>query len=230
MPGHFTFYSNKINVDIAYFDETEFKHAIQVLRYQQGDSIQFTDGVGGIYTGTIHFVGKREFTAEIQLRRQVDPLPTVIVGLGILKSSDRMEWAVEKCTELGVTEIWFLKTKNSERTHLNIDRMHKVALSAVKQSHGSYVPKIEVYGMEAAIHNVGGRFSSKYLAYCGEGSVIPVAECNIPCVFLIGPEGDFTDAELSLAIQHGFQGVGLGASILRTETAAIAALATMRLK
>jgi len=230
MPGHFTFYSNKIQGSVAWFDETEFKHAIQVLRYQLGDEVSFTDGIGTLYQGKINFISKREFTVEIFASKGVKPLPPVVLGLGVLKSTDRMEWAVEKCTELGIGEVWFLKTKNAERSHLNLERMQKVAISAMKQSHGAYLPAIKACDFEEAVRESGRFEGKKYIAYCGDSQVLPISACELPCVYFIGPEGDFTDGEYQFSVSEGFVGMGLGSTILRTETAAVAALAALRLK
>ncbi|MFM1792253.1 MAG: hypothetical protein RLZZ252_607 [Bacteroidota bacterium] len=230
MPGHFTFYSNTISGDVALFDETEFKHAIQVLRYQMGGVISFTDGMGVRYEATINSIGKRDFSAKIESKNFVESLPLVVLGMGILKSSDRMEWALEKCTELGVTEFWFLKTKNSERSHLNLDRMKKVAISAMKQSHSAYLPQLKVLNLEEAINMSEGISNNKYIAYCGDNDSQPIRNSEIPAVFFVGPEGDFTESEYQLAVKKGFVGTGLGPSILRTETASVAVLSALRLK
>ncbi|MFN5889410.1 MAG: RsmE family RNA methyltransferase [Bacteroidota bacterium] len=230
MPGHFTFYSNIISGDVALFDETEFKHAIQVLRYQLGDVISFSDGIGGLYEASVNSIGKREFSAKILSRKAVEPLPTIIMGMGILKSSDRMEWALEKCTELGVTKFWFLKTKNSERSHLNLDRLTKVAISAMKQSHSAYLPELKLLNFEEALRNSEELSIGKYIGYCGEADKQPIRSCIVPSVFLIGPEGDFSEHEYTLAATNGFLGIEMGKSILRTETAAVAAISALRLK
>ncbi len=230
MPGHFTFYSNTISGDVALFDETEFKHAIQVLRYQMGSVISFTDGIGALYEATINSIGKRDFSAKIGSKTVVEPLPSIILAMGILKSSDRMEWALEKCTELGVSEFWFLKTKNSERSHLNLDRLKKVAISAMKQSHSAYLPQLKSLNFEEAIKLSEGISNNKYIAYCGDFDSKPIRNSEIPAVFFVGPEGDFTESEYQVAVKSGFVGTGLGPSILRSETASVAVLSAMRLK
>lgn len=229
MPGHFTFYSNKISESVAYFDETEFKHAIQVLRYSLGAHLSFTNGYGMMYTGRINYIGKKEFTAEILTLIHIDELPSVILGIGILKSTDRMEWATEKCTELGAKEIWFLQSKNSERSHLNLERLNKVALSALKQSHGTYKPLIKHMNLEEALQ-VGNSNHHKYIAYCDASKAEPMSVCELPSIIFIGPEGDFTPSEIDMAAKQGFRVIGLGNTILRTETAAMAVLSALRLK
>jgi 16S rRNA (uracil1498-N3)-methyltransferase len=230
MPGHFTFYSNTLSGDVALFDETEFKHAIQVLRYQMGSIISFTDGMGALYEATINSIGKRDFSAKIGSKTVVEPLPSIILAMGILKSSDRMEWALEKCTELGVSEFWFLNTKNSERSHLNLERLKKVVISAMKQSHSAYLPQLKSLNFEEAIKLSEGITNNKYIAYCGDFDSKPIRNSEIPAVFFVGPEGDFTESEYQVAVKSGFVGTGLGPSILRSETASVAVLSAMRLK
>jgi len=229
MPGHFTFYSNKISSGTAYFDETEFKHVIQVLRYTLGSEIWFTDGCGNRYQGEINFIGKKEFTVAIHSALAIDNQPDIVLGIGILKSSDRLEWATEKCTELGVKELWFLKSKNSERAHINLERLSKVAVSAMKQSHGAHLPTLRHLGVEEAF-DYSKMYDNRYIAYCDSEKTNPISACDLPAVIFIGPEGDFTAAEIEWALKDGFKGIGLGRNILRTETAAVAAVSALRLK
>jgi 16S rRNA (uracil1498-N3)-methyltransferase len=141
------------------------------------------------------------------------------MAIGILKSSDRMEWIVEKCTEIGVGKLIFFKSQNSERTKVNIDKLRKTAIAALKQSHGSWLPVIEESTFEKVIQL---NSEHKYLAFCDEAMIsnkpIPFEKDSI--VF-IGPEGDFTLSEVEQAIENGIKVIGLGKQILRSETAAL---------
>lgn len=218
MPGHFTFYSDKIENDFAYFSEQETKHAILVLRFQLGDSIEFTTGNGIYYTGKIVEIQKKSFLASVDSYKEL-PQRNFVMAVGILKSSDRMEWLVEKCSEIGVKQLIFLKSQNGERSKINLDKLKKTAVAAMKQSHSAWLMDIQEGNFESALNT---NQVNKYIAYCNSDIVqsLPLKFGNDSIVF-IGPEGDFTLGEIESAKSHGFQVIGLGSQILRTETAAI---------
>jgi len=228
MPGKFTFYSQNLDDNFIFLDETESRHAIQVLRFQVGDTIEVSDGLGKKYSAIVVEVQKRSLKAEI-LDVSEFKNSRVRLAVGILKNSDRMEWLVEKCTELGCASIGFFETKNSERSKLNLERLHKTAISAMKQSHGAWIPKIELMDWSQVFSmNV----ESKFIAYCNlEESVSvksqphPLADIVGDVVICIGPEGDFSADEFKRAVDCGFKPLSLGDHILRAETAAITACA-----
>lgn len=228
MPGHFTFYCNSIQEGIAFFDETEAKHALQVLRYGVGDNISFSDGMGNRYDGVISKGNKQGFEASIAKKTSIAKPTGLHVYVSILKSGDRMEWAVEKCTELGVSSMVFFQSQNGERGKANLARMQKVAVSAMKQSHGAWMPEISQLSWKEVLEakTVGGR----YIAYCGEQQKIPVSAVSLPAAILIGPEGDFSKVEINEAIEAGWKPLDLGSQILRTETAVVAISAALRLR
>lgn len=101
MPGHFTFYTEEIKNNQAVFSESESKHMVQVLRYSQGDIIEFTDGKGTIFKGSLLEANRKSAVAKVEEKTTSD-IPDTVLVLGILKSSDRMETVVEKCVELGI--------------------------------------------------------------------------------------------------------------------------------
>ena len=218
MPGHFTFYSDKIENNFAYFSEQETKHAILVLRFQLGDYIEFTTGNGIYYSGKIVEIQKKSFLASVDSFKEL-PQRNFVLAVGILKSSDRMEWLVEKCSEIGVKQLVFLKSQNGERSKINLDKLKKTAVAAMKQSHSAWLMDIQEDNFESALNT---NQENKYIAYCNSDIVqsLPLKFGNDSIVF-IGPEGDFTLGEIESAQSHGFQVIGLGSQILRTETAAI---------
>ncbi len=218
MPGHFTFYSDKIENNVAYFSEQETKHAILVLRYKIGDLIEFTSGDGIYYFGKIVEIQKKSFLASVESFKEL-PQRNFVLAVGILKSSDRMEWLVEKCSEIGVKQLVFLKSQNGERSKINIEKLKKTAIAAMKQSHSAWLMDIQEDSFENAINR---NQENKYIAYCNSdiAQSHPLKFGDDSIVF-IGPEGDFSLSEIDLAKSHGFQVIGLGSQILRTETAAI---------
>jgi 16S rRNA (uracil1498-N3)-methyltransferase len=229
MPGHFTFYCNKIQENTAYFDETESKHAIQVLRYGVGDILEFTDGCGTLYKGAISAVSKHGFEVNITERFNAEKPMSLRLYTAILKSGDRMEWAVEKCTELGVSSLVFFSADNGERWKVNLPRMQKVALSAMKQSHGVWLPEIRMASWGEILKETKGEPTQSFIAYCGDLKKQPISTVQLPANILIGPEGDFSKKEMESALDAGIQPLDLGHRILRTETAMVAAVAAVQL-
>ncbi len=244
MPGRFTFFSESIHQNVAEFSEGEFNHIVKVTRYSLGDLIEFTDGKGQLYTGKLIQINKRNCYVEI-FETIVQEPPKLIIAMGILKNSDRMEWAVEKCTELGASVLFFLHTKNSERSKINVERLNKTAISAIKQSHTSYLPRISDLNFKEFIIQVSQdeyQHLNKYIAFCDIDSlgddfvinnqVIPIKnlisttkELRNDDLITIGPEGDFSPEEVKLALSNGFRLLDLGKRILRSETAVVSTCA-----
>lgn len=229
MPGHFTFYCNKIEGDLAFFDEVESKHAIQVLRYGVGDEIHFTNGAGLSMRGTIENASKGGVSVRIIESIQINKPLELHMLMAILKAGDRMEWACEKITELGVTEFTLFQSDHGERGRVNVERLQKVALSAMKQSHGAWMPQIKVVTFKEAME-MAKHIAGKYIAYCGEGEKAVMAEVKLPAAVMIGPEGDFSVKEFEAAQNQGWKPLDLGEQILRTETAVVAVAAALRLR
>lgn len=229
MPGHFTFYCNKIEGEIAYFEEAEAKHAIQVLRYVNGDEIWFTNGQGSRFKGVIDGAKKTGFQAKIVETFLVDPPVELCLLMAILKAGDRMEWAMEKCTELGVTEFLLFQSDHGERGKANLDRLKKVALSAMKQSHGAWLPNVQTCSFQEALNKFAA-LDSRYIAYCGDAEKSVMGEICLPAAVMIGPEGDFSEREMGMAFSKGWKALALGNQILRTETAAVSVCAALRMR
>jgi 16S rRNA (uracil1498-N3)-methyltransferase len=222
MPGHFSFFTQEIHNQQAVFDENETRHAIHTLRYKEGDTIHFTDGLGQRYLGRIDGIKKNSFTASI-FQQETEKNPGELsLGVGLIKNTDRLEWLVEKCTELGVKQLWLLNTGNAEKRRVNLDRLQKIAIAALKQSHGYRLPMI---GMATFADMMSVKSAHRFICYCSEtaGSGMAGAEClKNDCLVLIGPEGDFTRKEAEQAVAEGFTFLSLGPAVLRTETACMA--------
>lgn len=226
MPGHFTFYMPAENAvpeteQRVDFGESEFKHAIRTLRYNEGDIIEISNGRGYLCEAEITAIQKNAFSATIKTVHYSARSKKLRLVVGILHNTERMEWLVEKATELGVAELIFVTTERSEKRKVNTERLLKIAIGALKQSHGAWLPEIQVQNNFA--HTIATLTEGeKYIAYCdAEQQVLPL-NMAAECTFLIGPEGDFSEREISAALTLGFRPCLLGSNILRTETAAIA--------
>jgi 16S rRNA (uracil1498-N3)-methyltransferase len=144
------------------------------------------------------------------------------------KNPDRIEWLVEKAVEIGISKITFVICDRSERKHVDLNRLHRIAVAALKQSQGTWLPEFKIATFLQIIKENSSKTIDKFIAYC-EDKELAVDIINIKylyneALFLIGPEGDFTPQEVLLAKENGFQQVSLGNKILRTETAALVVL------
>lgn len=228
----FIFYTPDIKDNIFSFDEQESKHCIKVLRKTKGDLVQLVDGRGGFFTAKIIEDNFKKCIVEIVDRKITENhFSHINIAIAPTKNIDRIEWFLEKSTEIGINSIYLFKSKNSERNNVNIDRLEKILISAMKQSCQAYKPKMyDLLNYSELLKNTSG-FKGKYIAYCAEEfekkhlrDSFNSDENNI---VLIGPEGDFTKDEVSLAINSGFKTVSLGENRLRTETAALVSCAIL---
>ncbi len=219
------FYQPKLSEGFLELDSDESLHAIKVLRHKTGDAIPVTDGKGTLYNCLITSTSGKICSLEIVSRKKFNkPSHFIHIALSPTKSSDRTEWFVEKATEIGIQKISFLNTQHSERNKINLERLTKVAVAAMKQSGQVWLPEVE--GMISFREILMANASQKFIAFAGEKgspSLQSQAQKNNQYLVLIGPEGDFSPDEIHAAMQSGFQTISLGPNTLRTETACVAA-------
>lgn len=215
--------------------EEESGHCVRVLRYSAGDEILITDGKGTTYTARITNPHPKHCDFEIISREKQEPHHHFHLHIAIAptKNIERMEWAIEKCVEIGVDEITPLLCRFSERKQLRTDRLEKIILSAAKQSLTPYLPVLhEFTPYDAFIKSQESRDKSqeqKFIAHCYKEDkrvLKDEIEQGRDVLVLIGPEGDFSEQEIAEALSLGFVPVSLGNSRLRTETAAVVACHT----
>ncbi len=227
------FYCENITDGYATLDADESRHAVRVLRLREGDEIDVTDGRGGLFRCRIADADDKACNVEVaeQLPVLNPQLPTLHLMVAPTKNPARMEWLVEKAVEVGVGEITLLQCDHSERTFLKTDRLHKIAVSAMKQSLHTWLPRINpavklTDWLDAQPSALNPQL--KFIAHCeADKPRTPLATALEPgrdAVVLIGPEGDFSQAEIDAALGAGFLPVSLGPSRLRTETAALYAV------
>lgn len=220
------FYQPMIPEGIRYLDPDESRHCIKVLRKNPGDAIRITDGKGMFYNAVIVNNDPRKSTFEIHDQQpEFRKTFSIHVAISPTKNADRIEWFVEKVVEFGVDKITLIECKNTERSYLKTERLEKVAVSAMKQSLKATLPVIQaLISVDDFVNNAAEK--SKFIAYVDHANPLRLQDIAIPgehYIVLIGPEGDFTQDELALALRSGFKKVSLGKSRLRTETAGIAA-------
>ena len=212
--------------------EDESKHAVRVLRLSAGNTVALLDGRGGLYTAAVADANPKRCQLRITHHETVPPRPYFThVAVAPTKNIERMEWFVEKAVEVGVERISFLRCARSERRELKLERMEKIAVSALKQSGQAWLPQLdEMTDFAAFIAEVTPE--TTFIAHLEEGertALAQVAGTGAGCCVLIGPEGDFTPGEIALALGRGIRPVTLGTSRLRTETAALAVVFTVQL-
>ena len=219
-----TFFATDISFNSSEYilSEEESKHCVRVLRYNIGSEINLIDGKGNQLKALI--IDNHPKRCKLQIMEVFShPLPEkmIHVAMAPTKNMDRVEWFLEKAVELGLSKLTFLKCENNERNTINLDRLQKIAVSAMKQSKRFYLPVIEdLISFNQFIEtNPEG-----FIGHCYDGEKIQLSEikCNGP--FLIGPEGDFSKTEVGLALKKGYKAVHMSDFRLRTETAALTAV------
>lgn len=223
------FYQSEISNGTLHLDEEESRHAVKVLRLREGDSLEITNGKGGWYRASLAKADQKRCSFVIQETRLIPPRQfSVALALAPTKNHDRMEWFVEKSVEVGLEKILFFESRHSERKSINLTRLSKIAVSAMKQSGQCWLPEIHAPQPFAKILNQD--YDQKFICHVDPENPRLLKYEAVPgkaYLVLIGPEGDFSPDELELATRSGFIKVGLGPSRLRTETAALSACQTL---
>ena len=210
-----------------FLSEEESKHCVRVLRLQIGDSVQLIDGHGGLYSAILHEAHPKRTILKITgVQTEFGKRNHYLhIAIAPTKNIERFEWFLEKATEMGIDEITPIVCQRSERKEIKTDRSAKIITSAIKQSLKAYHP---ILNLPITFNQfIQQQFSAqKFIAHCindSKSSLAAAIEKMGSYVILIGPEGDFTPAEIDLALQNDYKAITLGDSRLRTETAALAA-------
>ena len=215
----------------------EALHALRVLRLKSGDEMYLMDGEGNFYRAEVTIAATKRCMYEIKevLPQEKGCIGNVHIAIAPTKMMDRVEWFCEKATEVGIDEITFLNCKQSERKVMRTVRLDKIVVAAVKQSRKPWKPTLD--GMMAFRNFVDAASAgNRFIAHCYEEiprtylfDELRHANLQDGTTVLIGPEGDFSMAEVEYAMGKGFVSVHLGESRLRTETAAVVATTMVHL-
>lgn len=226
------FYIPNINGDFTHLPEEESKHAIKALRLSKNDQILITDGKGCLYTASIQEANYKNTLLKIEEQKVISPLSYQLhIALSPLQHADRFEWFIEKAIEMGISLITPLLCHRTEKKKINNERLQKIAISALKQSRSAYLPTINPL-TEFKEFVKKDKNSQKAIAIC-EGKRIPLKQFITDSkekayTVLIGPEGDFSDDEIKLAVENNYSAINLGIATLRSETAALYVTASMK--
>ena len=210
-----------------FLSEEESKHAIRVLRLNVGDEVQLIDGRGGLYAAEIKDAHPKRTILQINsVKLEFNKRNHYLhIAIAPTKNIERLEWFLEKATEIGIDEISLIICQRSERKEAKTDRLNKIITAAIKQSIKAYHPILNE--PESLAKLMTREFDGqKFIAHCEVGDKLNLKQAIIPggkYLILIGPEGDFTPKEIEDALSNGFKAITLGESRLRTETAALEA-------
>ena len=228
------FFSDIIEGNIITLDKAESNHCIKVLRKLNGDKINVVDGTGKLYVGKIINDDKFQCQVEIEeiIEKNKDKENYIHVAISPTKNHDRIDWFIEKAVEIGVDEISFIKCERTLRKKIKINRLTRIAITAIKQSLKAQLPKLnDIVTFNEFLNknqnNIG------YICHLEEGNRTNLFSLGLKekkNFILIGPEGDFSSNEIKLARSNNIRSISLGESRLRTETAGVVACHLLNLK
>ncbi|TNF47086.1 MAG: 16S rRNA (uracil(1498)-N(3))-methyltransferase [Bacteroidetes bacterium] len=202
-------------------NEEESGHACRVLRMNVGDELFLLNGKGYRFTCRILVAHAKKCQLEIlSHERNVADLPQIHIAIAPTKNMDRIEWFAEKATEMGITRISLILCSNSERRQVKTERIQKVLIAAMKQSQRWFLPELsELTDLKSFIRS----YPDGFIAHCRENEKVNLLNSSFSGkeAILIGPEGDFSEEEIHLALEYGYKPITLGDNRLRTETAGL---------
>lgn len=209
------------------FDKIESRHIVRVLRKQEKDILHITNGLGTLFNAEIIIASDKKCTAKI-IAIEEKPKPWqyyLHIAIAPTKNNDRLEWFLEKATEIGIDEITPIICQNSERKVIKTERLEKIIQSAMKQSLKFNLPKLnKAIKYKDFVKNLQ---DPVFIAHCEDSpkeKLKNVIKQNTTTTILIGPEGDFSISEIKIANDNKFIPISLGKSRLRTETAGLVAV------
>ena len=213
------------------FPREESKHISRVLRKKNGDKLRATNGKGFEAEIELIQVNNHNVSGKVINRIEHSPLPYQLhLAIAPTKNINRLEWFLEKATEIGIHSITPLLCKHSERKIIKPERLEKIIIAALKQSQNVYLPQLKPL---QPFENFVNQYPNGYIAHCHEGektAFFSAFEASGNITLLIGPEGDFSISEVEMALQQNYTAVSLGKQRLRTETAALVGCHTVALK
>ncbi|MDO4462501.1 MAG: RsmE family RNA methyltransferase [Bacteroidia bacterium] len=210
----------------------ESKHCVSVMRHRVGDEVYVSNGQGVIWTCSLVEANSRGCMLNV-ISEQSTPsrASSLTMAVALTKNIDRFEWFVEKATEMRVERIVPLITDHSERVQMRLDRMQRVVVAAAKQSLKAWLPELtEPVKIADLFKDNQYDKAQRFIMHCDapiscdvKPHLLKALNPNQDTLLLIGPEGDFSSAEIQKAISLGYKEASLGDERLRTETAAVLA-------
>lgn len=222
------FYSTNIQSNFIYLENEEAQHCAKVLRCKENETIEVLNGNGILYQGIISSIQKHEVQITIQgITKEAKENPNRLsIAICTTKNPSRLEWFLEKATEIGIANIYPIISERTEKQSIKQDRLQQLILSASKQSGQLFFPKLHpIQKLTSFFNSTNQQFDHYYIAHCEDEKqhLKNVYKKDETALLLIGPEGDFTKTEVVTAVNKNYIPVSLGNSILRVETAGVAA-------
>lgn len=232
------FYQQQLEENTGSFqlDEEASHHCTQVLRMKEGAELLLTNGRGLSVQATIVSASRKRTQVEVHTIEKVGTSPAQFgLAIAFTKSKSRNEWLLEKATEVGISHIFPVLTKRGEKDKINPERLHNILVSAMLQSQQVYLPQLhEAQPLAKLFAATGELFTQKFIAHCeseqDRNSYWNALATGENTLVLVGPEGDFTEDEISLSLTAGFKAVSFGPNRLRTETAGLYACTVFNAK
>lgn len=231
----FLFYAPTQQNGLCRLSESESRHCAKVLRLREGEQVWLCDGLGFLYVAELVSVNEKACMARIhkvlrEPEKDGNVRPGVHIVMAPTKNMERTEWFLEKATEVGLGGVSFIQTEHSERKVVKMERVESILVSAMKQSQQAYLPlademcPLEEF-LERRLPLLEQDYPQKFIAYCGpeypKNDYLSLLRPQQGVQVMIGPEGDFSAAEVSKCVEKGYVPVSLGSTRLRTETAAL---------
>lgn len=229
------FYSQLIQNDLLFLEKEEAQHCIKVLRCKEGDTVEVLNGNGILYAGIITAINRQEVQISISgiQKEDFENSNKLSIAIAPTKNPARLEWFIEKATEIGIAHIFPIMTERTEKQTIKLERLQQISISAAKQSRQLFFPV--VHALKPLKESFSGfetlEFSNHFIAHCEEERKLlkDVYAKDETALLLIGPEGDFTKNEIQAAVNKNYIPVSLGNSILRVETAGVMACAIVKM-
>lgn len=227
------FYEENIPSSPSLFtlNEDTSKHCVQVLRMQENESLQLTNGNGILATCIITSPHKKNTVVQIEKIEQfTEPEQQILIAISPLKNATRLEWFLEKATEIGVTKIQLIICNRTEKQHIKFDRYKSIIIAAMLQSQQTWMPKFSEPIKFGSIFEID-KAATKLIAHCiDDNKKLSILNMQLgnSCSVLIGPEGDFSSEEIKVALRNNYHPISLGNTRLRTETAGVVAAALIK--
>ena len=221
------FFSQHRDGDLIVLGESESRHCVQVLRKKPGDEITVADGKGRWFLTHLIDANRKKCVVKISEETRRAALPAHLhLAIAPTKNISRLEWFLEKATEMGIREISLIYCRRSERRKVNTERLRRILVGAMKQSLNAFLPVLhEPASYEEFLQRSAIASAEGFIAHCLPGEkhhLRDLLSAGNDTVVLIGPEGDFAEEEVERAVDLGYRPVSLGTARLRTETAAVA--------
>ncbi len=222
------FYSNNIQSNFIYLENEEAQHCTKVLRCKENDKVEVLNGSGILYEGIISSIQKHEvqITIEKILKESTENTNKLSIAICPTKNPARIEWFLEKATEIGIINIYPIISDRTEKQTIKQERLQQIIISAAKQSGQLFFPTLHpIQSLKTFYNSLTQQFNNYYIAHCEDDKqhLKDIYKKNESVLLLIGPEGDFTKEEVQMAVNKNYIPVSLGNSILRVETAGVAA-------